>query len=174
MNKVTAMKALQSLDRQGIYVLSKNDLAKLFAQEEGKTLEKSLQRLVADGLLERVCKGVYLNPLARSKGVYVIEEIARVLRRGWLSYLSMESMLSEYGLISQLPMRGITVMTTGAKGMIDTTHGSIEFTHTRRRVPDILQNSIAIKNRPLRIATEATALRDLRRVGRNLGMLEQV
>ncbi|MEN9868423.1 MAG: hypothetical protein RL748_4013 [Pseudomonadota bacterium] len=174
MKQMDALKVFRQLDRQGIYVLARADLEKLFPQEHEKAFEKSLQRLVSAGLLERVCKGVYLNPLARSKGAYVIEEIASVLRRGSLSYLSMESMLSEYDLISQIPLRRITVMTTGAKGVVDTPYGSIEFTHTKRRATDIIRRSVALENRPLRIATEAAAVQDLRRVGRNTHMLRAV
>jgi predicted transcriptional regulator of viral defense system len=172
MKKVAALKALQDLDKHGAYVFSKGDLEKLFPNEQEKAFEKSLQRLVEDGILERVCKGVYLNPLARSKGAYVIEDIACVLRRGCFSYLSLETMLSEYGLISQVPLRRITVMTTGARGVVATPYGSIEFTHTKRRPSEIIGRSVAVKNRPMRIASETAAVQDLRRVGRNLDMIQ--
>lgn len=35
----------------------------MFPEEQEKTLEKSLQRLVCDGLLQRVAKGVYVNTM---------------------------------------------------------------------------------------------------------------
>ena len=67
MQKIDALNTLKDLDRRGVYVLTKADLAKAFPDEEEKTLEKSLQRLVSDGILERVTKGIYLNPMATSK-----------------------------------------------------------------------------------------------------------
>lgn len=173
MKKMAALKALRDVDRHGVYVFSKGDLEKLFPEEQEKAFEKSLQRLVADGILERVCKGVYLNPLAASKAAYAIEDIALVLRRGSFSYVSLESVLSEYGVISQVPLRRMTVMTTGAKGVIDTPYGTIEFTHTKRRPSELIQRTIAVKNRPMRIACKAAAVQDLLRVGRNVGMIKQ-
>ena len=78
MQKIDALNTLKDLDRRGVYVLTKADLAKAFPDEEEKTLEKSLQRLVSDGILERVTKGIYLNPMATSKKSHVVEDIAAV------------------------------------------------------------------------------------------------
>lgn len=80
MRRMDAIRVLAKLDRHGVYVLTKGDLVKAFACEKEKTLEKSLQRLVADGILQRVARGVYVNLLARSKRGNVIEDIAAVLR----------------------------------------------------------------------------------------------
>lgn len=171
MNKTEAIHQLVALDRMGVYVLTKGDLAKAFPDEKAKALEKSLQRLVADQILQRVAKGVYLNPLAKSRQGRVIEDIAAVLRRGHFSYVSRESMLSEYGLISQVPMSRITLMTTGANGLYETPYGTIEFTRTKRRTADLIQRTMSVKGRPLRIATRQAALADLVRAGRNTGMI---
>jgi predicted transcriptional regulator of viral defense system len=172
MKKIDALKTLQSLDRRGVYVLTKGDLAKAFPGEQAKALEKSLERLVTDGILERVTKGVYLNPMALSKKNHVIEDIAAVLRRSHLSYLSLESMLSEYGVISQVPVRRLTIMTTGAKGVYATAYGTIEFTHTKRRPTEIIRRTLTASGRPLRIALKAAAVQDLVRVGRNTDMMD--
>lgn len=172
MKIIDAMKTLKALDHQGVYVFNRTDMEKMFPEEQEKTLEKSLQRLVKDGLLERVCKGIYLNPMASSKKSRVIEDIAAVARRGYYSYLSLESMLSEYGDISQIPVSLLTVMTTGAKGVYKTKYGIIEFTHTSRSLADIAKRTQLAQGRPLRIATREAAKKDLLRVGRNTNMLE--
>lgn len=172
MNKVDAINKLAALDRVGVYVLTKNDLAKAFPEEKAKAFEKSLQRLVSDGLLERVAKGVYVNPMARSKKGQVIEDIAAVLRRGHFSYVSRESMLSEYGVISQVPLSRITVMTTGATGLYETPYGTIEFTHTKRGPAELIQRTLNVPGRPLRIATKQAAIADLVRAGRNVDMID--
>ncbi len=171
MTKQQAFKALRVLEQRGVYVLAKRDLEKLFPDEQEKTFQKSLQRLVADGILERVAKGIYLNAMAASAKRLIVEYIASAMRRGYFSYISLESALSEYGAISQVPMSRITVMTTGAKGTYDTPYGTIEFTHTKRSPAEIVQRSIVDPNRPLRIASKEAALQDLRRVGRNLDLL---
>lgn len=172
MKMIDAIKSLRALDQYGVYVFSHADIAKMFPEEQEKALEKSLQRLVFDGILERVTKGVYLNPIATSKKRNVAEDIAVVLRRGFFSYISLESILSEYGAISQIPISRLTIMTNGAKGEYKTPYGTIEFTHTKRRPAEIIRRTLRDKNRPLRIATEDAARQDLLRVGRNTNMLE--
>lgn len=172
MNRIEAINKLAALDRLGIYVLTKGDLAKAFSHEKEKAFEKSLQRLVADGILQRVAKGVYVNNMAKSKKAQVIEDIASVLRRGHFSYVSRESMLAEYGVISQVPMSRITLMTTGASGLYETPYGTIEFTHTKRRPAELIARTMSVKGRPLRIATKQAAVADLVRAGRNANMID--
>jgi len=171
MKKIDLIQGLAALDRQGVCVLAKKDIEKMFPHEGEKALEKSLQRMVEDRLLVRAVKGVYVNPAAASKNSRVIENIAKVLRSGCMSYVSLESMLSEYGVISQIPVSRITIMTTGAKGTYDTPYGTIEFTHTKRPIADIVARTLPVEGRPLRIARKKTAIQDLRRVGRNTDML---
>lgn len=172
MNKIEAINKLATLDRVGVYVLSKGDLAKAFPDEKEKAFEKSLQRLVSDGILQRVAKGVYVNTMAKSKKGQVIEDIAAVLRRGHFSYVTRESMLSEYGVISQVPMSRVTLMTTGANGIYETPYGTIEFTHTKRRPAELIERTATMKGRPLRIATKQAAIADLVRSGRNTNMID--
>jgi predicted transcriptional regulator of viral defense system len=167
-----AISKLAALDRHGVYVLTKGDLSKAFPGEKEKALEKSLQRLVSDGVLQRVARGIYVNMLARSKRSNIVEDIAAVLRRGHYSYLSMESMLSEYGVISQVPLSRITLMTTGARGVYHTPYGTIEFTHTKRRTADLIRRTVSAKGRPLRMATKPAAISDLVRSGRNVTMMD--
>ncbi|HIF9058759.1 TPA: hypothetical protein ACX6MG_002798 [Photobacterium damselae] len=46
----------------------------------------------------------------------------------------------------------------------------IEFIHTEKSVPDIV-DSIRSVGRPLHVATQETAIRDLKRVGRNVHLI---
>lgn len=171
MNKDQAINVLREQDKQGNYVFSNHDLHKLFPRDSFKTFNEGLRRLVKSGLLKHACRDVYVNENARQFDSYAIERIAKTLRRGEYSYVSLESMLSEYGVISQIPIDRITIMTTGRKGIYNTAYGVIEFTHTKRSVTDILENTIKIKNRPLRMASKQAALRDLKRVGRNMDLV---
>ena len=171
MTRIELIHKLAELDRRGIHVLARRDIEKLFPDERDKAMEKSLQRMVADGLIQRVAKGLYVNPSATSKNRWLAEEIAKALRPGCISYVSLESILSEYGSISQIPINRLTVMTTGRSGVHKTPYGTIEFTHTKRARPEILGRTLAPKGRPLRIATRSAAVRDLMRVGRNINMI---
>ncbi|MCY4301806.1 MAG: hypothetical protein OXC68_08745 [Aestuariivita sp.] len=62
-------------------------------------------------------------------------------------------------------------MTTGRSGLIKTPFGQIEFTHTKRNISNILNQTRDI-DRPLRIATPNAAVRDLRRVGHNVHLID--
>jgi predicted transcriptional regulator of viral defense system len=172
MNRSTALKKFNEWDKQGRYVFTLADLNKVFAEDSPKTLQAGLNRLVKDGLLSRPVRGVYVFNFAHSRDSYTIEHIARALRRGEYNYVSLESALSEYGIISQIPIDRLTVMTTGRKGTYATPFGTIEFTHTKRQQQDILAGMVQT-NRPLKIATPEYALRDLKRVGRNVHLVNE-
>lgn len=171
MNRMTAIMQLNLFDKRGRYVFTLRDLAKIFFEDSAKTLKAGLNRLVKDGILTRAIRGVYVYALARSKDAYTLERVVLALRRGEYNYLSLESALSAYGAISQIPMSRITVMTTGRSEEHKTPYGVIEFTHTKRSPEQILQDTY-IGDSPLRQATMKTALRDLRRVGRNLHLVD--
>ncbi|MEA1968839.1 MAG: hypothetical protein U9N77_11560 [Thermodesulfobacteriota bacterium] len=172
MNRTTAIKVLTEWDEAGRYVFIRHDFAKLFPNDTPKTLQMAINRLVKDRFLYRACRGVYVYALASSKDSHTIERIALALRRGKYNYISLESALSEYGIISQIPLDRLTVMTSGRKGTYSTPWGTIEFTHTKRSISDIL-DSVNNIGRPLRMATPIAAWRDLKRVGRNTHLVNQ-
>lgn len=172
MKQELAIRRLNELDTQGRYVFLHRDLAKIFHEDSTRSLNDSLARFVKSGVLERIAKGVYVYGLSRHKNTSkTIEYIAIALRRGEYNYISLESALSSYGVISQIPVDRLTVMTTGIKGVYKTKYGVIEFTHTKRSIKDILHQAI-VTDRPLRIASKEAAFRDLKRVGRNTHLID--
>lgn len=174
MKKLHAFNTLQEWDKKGRYVFTRQDLSKVFFNDNPKALTESLKRLVYDGLIIRACRGVYVNPNAHfSLDGYLVEQVAKALRRGEYNYVSLESMLSEYGVISQIPIDRLTVMTTGRKGIFNTYYGVIEFTHTKKRISDILTQISKIEGRPLRVATRELAWQDLKHVSRNIEMVNK-
>lgn len=173
MTRNEAVQALSHWDRQGRCVFTIQDLARMFPHDSSGALDKGIRRLVRAGLLQRVGRGVYVNANAMSRGKYLLERIAMTLRRGEYSYVSLESMLSELSVISQIPLDRLTVITTGRRGEYKTPFGVIEFTHTKRPVSDILKYSFHVADRPMRITTAETAWRDLKRVGRNVHLVDQ-
>ena len=173
MDQASAIKRLNQLDQQNRYIFTHRDLAKLMPERNIRTFNSGLSRLVNQKQLERICRGVYLYALSHHKrSANTLELIAKTLRRGEYNYVSLESALSEYGAISQIPIDRLTVMTTGRKGEYNTSYGTIEFTHTKRSVSDIIQN-IQNVDRPLRLATKHAAYRDLKRVGRNTHLVDE-
>ncbi|MDZ7783954.1 MAG: type IV toxin-antitoxin system AbiEi family antitoxin domain-containing protein [Halioglobus sp.] len=172
MDRATALKRFSQWDRQGRFVFTRADLAKLFHEDSARALKEGLRRLVAEGLLERPARGVYIYALAHSRNSYMIEQIARALRRGEYNYVSLESALSEYGAISQVPLDRLTVMTSGRKGIYKTPYGTIEFVHTKRPISELL-NRMTDVGRPLHLATPQAAWGDLKRVGRNTHLVDE-
>src|SRR3990167_9014389 len=144
MNKIQAIRVLKEWDKKGRYIFTNHELAKLFPEDSRKALIAGLERLVKSGLLQRACRSIYINKEAHCFDSYAIERITKTLRAGQYNYVSLESALSEYGVI--------------------------EFTHTKRSAADILQNTLVDTARPLRIATKKTAWRDLKRTGRNINL----
>lgn len=170
MKQKQAIDVLLNQEKLGRYVFTGRDLAKLFS-ESGRMIKSTLTRLVNSGVLIRGCRGVYVFALSRSNGSDTLEYVARAMRRGEYSYVSLESALSEYGVISQIPIDRLTVMTTGRRGEYKTPFGVIEFTHTQRSVRELIA-SMQHVGRPLRLATKLAAWRDLKRVGRNTHLVD--
>ena len=171
MNRNHLIQVLSDWDRRERCVYTLGDLARLFPEDAPATLQAGVDRQVRAGVLQRACRGVYVYPLGRSFDAYVIERVAAALRRSEYTYVSLESALSEYSIISQVPFC-LTVMTTGRGSSIRTRYGTIEFTHTERSGDSILSSTVEI-GRPLRLAKPLAAVRDLRRVGRNTQLIDE-
>ena len=171
MRQIEAIRQLTRFDADGVHVFTRKDLAKVFRGDRDHAFNASLSRLVRNGVLLRATQGIYVNALSHNVGSDSIEHVARALRRGEINYISLESALSEYGLISQIPMR-LTVMTTGRRGEHATPFGTIEFTHTARGLLNLIDGLVET-GRPLKLASRQTALRDLKRVGRNLHLIDE-
>ncbi len=172
MKQLTVIKRLTDIDRRtGNFVFTGDDLAKICQEDSVRSFQATLTRMVRARVLERATRNVFVNTLSvNAHRGYTIEYVAKALRREAFSYLSLESALSEYGVINQCPVDRITVMTTGRKGEFKTPYGVIEFTHTERPYSEV-RSSCKDVGRPLHMATWRAALRDLRRVGRNTDLI---
>ncbi len=174
MKLITLQRHLQDFSHQGINAYSTRMLASYFPTESSSAFRKTLVTAVSEGVLQRVARGAYVYPPSFSQEIYKLEKIAVILRIGFYSYTSLESALSHYGVISQMPLNHLTIMTTGRKQTYKTPYGIIEFTHTMRKYIDIINNTVRLDKSPLRFATPQIALSDLRRVGRNLNLVNNM
>jgi hypothetical protein len=174
MKATDALNILATWDKQGRYVYFKHDLAKLFGENaDGATLSATIKRLLKQKILIRATNGVYVYALSANIDGNILEQLAKAIRRNDYNYLSLESALVEWGLISQIMTDRITVMTTGRKGEFLTPWGVVEFTHTDASAEQILANIIKRDHHALPIATKQYALKNLRRVGRNINMIAE-
>ena len=173
MNFASALRTLHALDIKGRYVYRSKDLAKIFSNDSQYAFRAGLERLVKNGTLTRAARDVYVFAYSRNIGADTTDLVAKSLRRGHYNYVSLETALSIYGVISQVPVDRLTVLTTGREGEFRTPFGVIDFTHTKRSVSEIIDNTIYTSGQSLRIATKLTAYRDLKRVGRNTHLVDE-
>ena len=97
MDTITIDKAIKILYQKKINLFSTNDAKKVFGVEKNNTLYKILQRLGEKNIIRRVKNGKYLFAFTN-----VLDfEIANFLISP--SYISLESALSFYGILSQFP-----------------------------------------------------------------------
>jgi hypothetical protein len=164
------MAKLAEADRGGVWAFTPATFSALLGNVDPDYLKLMAKRLVDQGVLIRAARGVYVNPHARSAPADMRAGLIRFLRPRELSYVSLESKLSEAGVISQVTTV-LTCMTTGSPGRFETPWGAIEFTHTERDVE--LGVDVHPRDDGVFEATVERAARDLRRVGRNTGLIDE-
>ena len=170
MKRRTLNEKLMQADRAGVWAFTLPSFSALMDGIEPAYLKLMMKRLADEGVLIRAARGIYVNPHARSLPADVRRGLIRFLRPREISYVSLEAKLSEAGVISQIATV-LTCMTTGSPGRFDTPWGAVEFTHTDRRIE--VGTDVVVQEDGTLEATIRTAARDLRRVGRNLGLIDE-
>ena len=145
----------------------------LFPQETDNSIKMSLRRHVKSGLLKKVTRGLYANERAHSALVDRLPALVPWLRPLEFNYVSKENRLSELGVISQMPLNYLAVMTSGSSHKFDTCYGVVDFTHTERPIGFIMDHTELDPDRGLLVADKTLALKDLYRSGRNTGLVEE-
>jgi hypothetical protein len=161
---------LDEMDRRGVWAFTPATFSTLLGHPKQNYLKLRMKRLADEGVLTRAARGVYVNPHARSMPKNVRGGLIRYLRPRELTYVSLESKLSEVGAISQVAM-ALTCMTTGSPGRFDTPWGAIEFTHTDRQIA--FGNDVYMADEGVLEATVKRSARDLLRVGRNVDLIDR-
>jgi hypothetical protein len=169
MKRRVLMGKLDEADRRGVWAFTPSTFGALLDNPAPNYLKLMMKRLADQGVLTRAARGVYVNPRARSLPSDVRAGLVRFLRPREISYVSLESKLSEAGAISQVPTV-LTCMTTGSPGRFDTPWGVIEFTHTDRDIE--LGTDVHWRDDGMFEATVERSARDLRRVGRNVDLID--
>ena len=108
----------------------------------------------------------------RRIGAGTLDAITRCLRPGRITWESCESALSQWGVISQIPVGRTTYMTTGREGEFHTRFGVIDLTHSKLPPSRIIGNLAYRDDGRLPIATKRFAYDNLRSTGRNLGLVD--
>jgi hypothetical protein len=166
-------RALDKLASPEHYLFKLEDLRVLLPALTDAAFKTLLSRAVTAGLLARVCRSIYLyDRVDYPRGLTLFHTTAR-LRADTFNYISLETALSDAGVISQIPTNCITVMSAGRSNHIDCGNwGRIEFVHTRKR-PDDLADQLHYDARcHLWRASVALALKDMQATQRSLDLVD--
>jgi predicted transcriptional regulator of viral defense system len=126
MESISSYDVIQKLNEKAINLIGINDVRKIFGLENDNTLYKFVQRLEKKGILKRIIHGKYLFSLNRPSEF----EIANFITDP--SYISLESALSFYGILSQFPYV-ITSITTARSNKRIFEDKEYEFIHLDRK-----------------------------------------
>ena len=161
---------LASLATEERYLFSAADLRAVFPPSSN--LAVLLSRASSAGILRRVCRGIYLYPHVNYPRGQILFHTAARLRADEFNYLSLETVLSDAGIISQIPMDRIALMSSGRTSTIACGEfGTIEFVHTLRS-PNALASQLTFDPAcRLWRASTTLALRDMRATRRDLGLV---
>lgn len=160
----TIIRQLRRLANPESYLFTFADFLPLVPDITKAALKVVLHRLVKNGELERVCRGVYLYPFVDYPLNLLIYHAISILRPSRNNYLSFENVLSEAGIISQVPINWISLISTGCSATVSCgKFGTIEFIHTKRSISSSADELSYDKERRLWIASPELAKTDLKR-----------
>lgn len=172
MKSAELLKTLDQQDRENrLWLFNTAMFRVLFPDETDNSLKMSLRRHVQAGILRQVRKGLYANERARSAPGDHLTALVPYLKPNDINYLSQETRLSQLGLISQMPLDYVTLMTTGNSQVFKTCYGTVEFTHTKQPIALILSHTTVDEATGLLVADGYLAVRDLKHAKRNLDLL---
>jgi len=167
------LNALNKLATPQACLFAPGDLRSLLPQLSDAAYKTLLSRAVSEGHLERVCRGLYLYQPAKPDRGLLLHHAVSKLRPLALNYLSLESVLSDAGVISQMPINRITVMSSGRTSTMDCgAWGSIEFVHTDQQAQALAGQLQYDARCRLWRASVAQALRDMKATHRNLDLID--
>lgn len=164
---------LQELADSEHYLFTLQDLRALLPSLSKSAFKTLLSRGVKEGYLIRVCRSLYLyKRIIPTNGLILFHTAAR-LRANDFNYISLETVLSDSGIISQQPINWITIMSSGRSNKITCDHfGTIEFIHTNQKPSEICDELYYDNRCKLWRASIKQAVRDIRATKRNTDLID--
>ena len=164
---------LTDLASEGRALFSLADLRAALPEMLPGAFRSLISRAEKDGLLKRICRGLYLYPRASHTDGLILYHAAARLRADAFNYISLESALSDAGVISQIPINRITLMSSGRSAVISCGEfGAIEFVHTRKRPSDLAGQLDYDARCRLWRASVGQAIRDMKAARRSLDLVD--
>ena len=170
MQPINLLKAtLEEKANKTRFLFSAQDFSSVFPDFTKENMRMLLSRAAKSGILQRVCKGLYLYPKSGFDSSTVLFKVASRLRANYLNYISLESALSQEGIISQQLLAWLTVMTTGRSGTIDCGRfGTVELIHTAKSQEKIIPHLRLDTVSGMWRADKELAMMDMKNAKRNL------
>lgn len=154
------------------YLFSLQDLRALFPCLAWPAFKTLLCRAVQAKYLEKVCRDLYIHKNAAPTDGLLLFHAAAHLRSHAFNYISLETVLSDVGIISQVPMQWITIMSSGRSSIISCgTWGTIEFIHTNQSPSPLIDHLSYDKDRRLWRANVRLALKDMKKTRRDSNLI---
>ena len=166
-------KILQTLASDRSLLLAHEDLRCAVPEISDGAFRVMLSRAVSSGVLERVCRGLYrYGRPGQSDGLLLYHAAAR-LRASTFNYISLESVLSDAGVISQVLPNWVTIMSSGRSATIACGHyGNVEFVHTHKRPNDRVADLTYDRRCGLWRASVGRAISDMKATRRSLDLVD--
>jgi predicted transcriptional regulator of viral defense system len=167
------MEAISELATPQACLFTPADLRALLPKLSDIAFKTLLSRAVKEHYLSRICRGLYLYPKVRPEGGLILQHAVSKLRPLGLNYLSLETVLSDAGVISQIPINRIMVMSSGRSSVIECGNwGSIEFVHTRQQPAELADYLSYDEKSRLWRANISQAIRDMKATHRSLDLID--
>ncbi len=160
---------MESLATEEHYLFTLADLRIALPTLSPGAFRLAVSRAEKATLFKRVCRNLYLyHKVPYQNGLLLFHAAAR-LRADEFNYLSLESVLSDAGVLSQVPINWITIMSSGRRNVIRCGDwGTIEFVHTAQKPGDVCNQLEYDARCHLWRASVPLALRDMKAARRNL------
>ena len=164
---------LENLADDEHYLFSLRDLSATIPGQSSATFKALIGRAEKNGLLRRICRGLYLYTKVNYPAGLILFHAAARLRAHEFNYISLESALSDAGVISQIPMNWITLMSSGRSYIVDCgAFGHIEFIHTKKSLNSVVSQIDYDPHCRLWRASVGLALRDMMLARRNTDLVD--
>jgi len=127
MGRLSEVEIIKKLSLEELNLFTVSDFKKLFSIKKDNTAYKIIERLTKKGILKRLTKRKYLFSLLPCSDF----KIANFLYAP--SYISLESALSFYGILSQFPYQ-ITSITFKKSKTIETLNKEFSYFHIKKEL----------------------------------------
>ncbi len=155
------------------YLFSLKDLKALCPELSNNNFKTLLSRMVKTGFLEKICRGLYAYKSNLFSNGLLLFHAAAYLRSHEFNYISLETALSDAGIISQVPINVISIMSSGRSNTIACgKFGVIEFVHTHQKPVHVMNQLTYDVHCRLWRASTNLAIKDMKKTHRNCDLID--